>query len=302
MIDIMEQDKILILDIGCGRKKIAGAVGIDFSSMSDADLVIDLNHEPLPYDDSSVDFIYSSHTLEHLSTKGFIHVMQEAYRVLRPGAQFKIVVPFFTTTVNLANPFHNNNICFNEHTFRFFSSEPNCEALPKHEYETPSCPQWGLRYSANSEIGIEFKTLRIDKFYFPHYAERSAPERAAACSSALNVAEQISYSLQAVKPCPVRPETGPIATLDDPFLFVEDQLSFLSKQLSYLKDHEIHSSPEIERGQLLIGSKKIGALYSSEGILTPVNFFIYELDDVIQSLRRIIDNNQADISTKANNQ
>lgn len=293
---------MLVLDIGCGRKKIAGAVGIDFSSMSDADVVVDLNHERLPFDDSSVDFIYSSHTLEHLSLDGFFHVMKEAYRVLRPGAQFKIVVPYYTTTLNFANPFHNNNICFNEHTFRFFSSESDCEALPKHEYQTRSCPHWGLRYSANSEIGIEFKTLRIDKFYFPQYAEQSGPDKAVACSSKLNVAEQISYSLQAVKPCPVRPETGPVAPPEDPYLFVEQQLSFLSEQLTYLQGQRICSSPDIERGRLLVGSRKVGgALYCTGEILTPVNFLIFELDDVIQGLRRLIDIHQTNISAGSAN-
>ncbi|WP_157275139.1 class I SAM-dependent methyltransferase [Dechloromonas agitata] len=288
---------MLILDIGCGRKKIAGAVGIDFSPMSDADVVIDLNYEPLPFDDSSVDFIYSSHTLEHLSLDGFFHVMREAYRVLRPEAQFKIVVPYFTTSVNLANPFHNNNICFNEHTFRFFSSDLECEAIPKLEYQTPSCPHWGLRYSANSEIDLEFKTLRIDKFYFPQYAQQSGPDRVVACSSKLNVAEQIIYSLQAVKPCPVRPETGPISPPDDPYLFVERQLSFLSEQLTYLQDQGICSSSEIERGRLLVGSRRVegGALYCIDKILTPVNFLVFELDDVIQALRRLIDRHQTNI-------
>jgi SAM-dependent methyltransferase len=291
-----------ILDIGCGRKKIAGAIGVDFSSMSDADIVIDLNHERLPFDDSSVDFIYSSHTLEHLSLDGFFHVMKEAYRVLRPEGQFKVVVPYFTTTLNLANPFHNNNICFNEHTFRFFSSDAECDAILKEEYQTPSCPHWGLRYSANSEIGIEFKTLRIDKFYFPRYAEQSESDKAAACSSKLNVAEQISYSLQAVKPCPVRPETGPVSPPEDPYLFVERQLAFLSEQLTYLQDQGICFSPEIERGRLFVESRRLGgALYCTGEILTPVNFLAHELDDTIQSLRRLIDRHQIDINYRGAN-
>ena len=52
-------------------EKIAGVIGVDFSKMSDADIVIDLNKERLPFDGSSVDFIYSSHTLEYLSLYGF---------------------------------------------------------------------------------------------------------------------------------------------------------------------------------------------------------------------------------------
>lgn len=157
---------MITIDIGCGRKKIAGAIGIDFSSMSNADIILDLNHAKLPFEDNSVDFAFSSHALEHLTIDGFLNVLKEVYRILKPTGQFKIVVPYFTTTTNFANPFHNNNICFNEHTFRFFSSDYETEALEKYEYQTPSCPQWGLRYSANSELGIEFRTLKVGFFLF----------------------------------------------------------------------------------------------------------------------------------------
>lgn len=105
-------------------------------------------------------------------------------------------------------------------------------------------------------IGVDFS---------PWYAEQTQPDKATACSSKLNVAEQISYSLQAVKPCPVRPETGPVSPPDDPFLFVERQLSFLSEQLTYLQDQGICASPEIERGRLLVESQKVGGGYTLPG-------------------------------------
>ncbi|WOG26345.1 class I SAM-dependent methyltransferase [Endozoicomonas sp. 8E] len=282
---------MLILDIGCGRKKIAGAVGIDFSQMCNADVVLDLNHGRLPYDDNSVDFIFSSHTLEHLILDGFVHVMRESYRVLRAGSQFKIVVPYYPSTANFANLLHNNNICFNEHTFRFFSSETEREAISKDEYQSPSCQHWGLRYSSNNEIGIEFITLRIDKFYLPLYSEQSEPVKAA-CSSKLNVAVKISNSLQAIKLCPIRPSAGPVSSPSDSHIFVERQLSFLSKQLTYLNDLGFTFEPEIERGRQLCTSQRVagGGLYSTGFVLTPVNFLVHELDYVIQALRRLIDN------------
>jgi len=66
----MQNKDQIILDIGCGQKKIEGAIGIDFSPYSVADIVLDLNKEKLPFEDSSVDFIYTSHALEHLSWGG----------------------------------------------------------------------------------------------------------------------------------------------------------------------------------------------------------------------------------------
>lgn len=280
---------MIVLDIGCGRKKITGAIGIDFSAMSDADITLDLNKENLPFEDSSVDFIFSSHTLEHLTIDGFLHVMQECYRVLKPSGQLKIVVPYFTTTANLANPFHNNNICFNEHTFRFFSSDTETDALPKQEYVSPSCPHWGLRYSANSEIGIEFKTLSMSYFYFPEYADAPDSEKFLARSSKMNVVDQIAYSLEAVKPCPVRPETGPVGTKDDPFVFVDQQLDHIRNQVAYLEAREVGGGDLSAARRVLTATKADGSIFSVNGVLTPVNFLVYELDTVIQDLRRKID-------------
>jgi SAM-dependent methyltransferase len=283
---------MIAIDIGCGRKKMAGSVGIDFSALSDADIVLDLNCEKLPFDDNSVDFAFSSHALEHLTLDGFFNVLGEVYRVLKPGGQFKLVVPYFTTMPNLANPFHNNNICFNEHTFRFFSSDMETDALPKYQYQTPSCGHWGLRYSANSELGIEFKTRKIGFFYFPEYRDLDEKDRFAARASKTNVVEQIIYTLEPVKPCPVRPEMGPVASNDDPHEFVGGQIAHLKGQVEYLAARNVEG-PDIEVArEYATQTERIGDCYQTGGVLTPVNFFVYELDDFIQRLRHIIDSLQ----------
>ncbi|MFA0156317.1 hypothetical protein [Vibrio sp. 10N.261.46.A3] len=49
-----------ILDVGCGQKKLPGSIGIDFSPMSDADIVLNLNEEMLPFDDNEIDYIFIS--------------------------------------------------------------------------------------------------------------------------------------------------------------------------------------------------------------------------------------------------
>lgn len=47
----------------------------------------------LPYDDRSVDYIYTSHLLEHLTKKQAIRLLRECYRVLKPDGIIRIVVP-----------------------------------------------------------------------------------------------------------------------------------------------------------------------------------------------------------------
>lgn len=47
----------------------------------------------LPFRDNSVPHIFSSHFLEHLTRKEAISLIEECYRVIRPGGIIRIVVP-----------------------------------------------------------------------------------------------------------------------------------------------------------------------------------------------------------------
>ena len=277
-----------ILDIGCGRKKIKGAIGLDFSSLSDADITIDLNVEKFPFDDNSFDFLYSSHTLEHLTMDGFWNVMNEAYRILKPVGQFMITVPYFHTRANLANPFHNNQICFNEHTFRFLSSEMTTPCMAPHEYATPSCPQWGLRYSANAELNMEWRTLAIKYYYFPEFRDASESEKFHARATRDNVVDQISYSLQVVKPCPIRPETGPVATGEDPSTYVLKQITHLKNQIQHLNTFGTDNALIKDAESFLNDLKPEGDVYKCGTYYIPVSQLVYVLDDYIQPLQSLI--------------
>jgi predicted SAM-dependent methyltransferase len=55
----------------------------------------------LPFDTGSVDAIYASHFLEHLSREGAGRFLKEARRLLRPGGLIRIVVPDLAAIVEL---------------------------------------------------------------------------------------------------------------------------------------------------------------------------------------------------------
>jgi SAM-dependent methyltransferase len=89
-----------ILDVGCGRRKLSGAVGIDRRRRQavDAELQLDIDHDlldfPWPIADASFDLVHCSHVLEHLPPTA--RVIEEIYRILRPGGQAFIVCPHFS--------------------------------------------------------------------------------------------------------------------------------------------------------------------------------------------------------------
>lgn len=74
----------LRLHLGCGRNPKEGFINIDMYDIPGVDLVHDLSKFPWPFEDNSVDEIFSSHFLEHFSGSDFSLIMQECYRILKP--------------------------------------------------------------------------------------------------------------------------------------------------------------------------------------------------------------------------
>lgn len=55
----------------------------------------------LSFPDQSIDYLYCSHFLEHLSRAEALHLLQESHRVLKPNGTFRICVPDLAYAVSL---------------------------------------------------------------------------------------------------------------------------------------------------------------------------------------------------------
>ena len=93
-----------ILDMGCGNKKVKGAIGIDHNKDSQADVIHDLNKFPWPLKSNYFDDIYATHSLEHLGNT--LAVMNEIHRVAKPGAIVNIWSPHFSSALAWDDPTH----------------------------------------------------------------------------------------------------------------------------------------------------------------------------------------------------
>jgi SAM-dependent methyltransferase len=82
-----------VLDVGCGYRKTPGSIGMDVLENSAADVIADLSG-PWPFADGSFDKVVANHVLEHVPE--VVHVVQEAYRVLKSGGRFIIRGPHFS--------------------------------------------------------------------------------------------------------------------------------------------------------------------------------------------------------------
>lgn len=109
------------LDLGCGNKKKDGYTGIDIDNYGAADIVQDLRFTPIPYKDNSIDGVYASHFLEHLTFDENIYLFNEIYRVLKPDAIFEIVVPHGFSYAGMVDLSHKT--FWTEDTFGYFTPE-----------------------------------------------------------------------------------------------------------------------------------------------------------------------------------
>lgn len=89
----IELPQLKILDLGCGKKKRAGSIGVDYSDRHNADIIHDLNIFPYPFESNSIDQIYLDNVLEHLEQP--MRVMEEIYRITKAGGKVKVIVPYF---------------------------------------------------------------------------------------------------------------------------------------------------------------------------------------------------------------
>jgi hypothetical protein len=88
------QAENLKLDLGCGKRKKEGFIGVDQHAFEGVDQVVNLKG-PWPWGNGSVEEIHMSHCLEHFNGNERVHIFNEMYRVMRIGAKATIMTPYW---------------------------------------------------------------------------------------------------------------------------------------------------------------------------------------------------------------
>lgn len=104
------------LNVGCGldiRPAAEGWVNMDVAKLDGVDVVHDILRFPWPFEAGSFDHVYMSHVLEHVPHRvdghardGFVLVMEEVHRILRPGGTFEILSPHPESEDRWVDPTH----------------------------------------------------------------------------------------------------------------------------------------------------------------------------------------------------
>lgn len=99
-------DEAVKLDIGCGKNKQPGYIGIDAIAFEGVDVVMDVRKKWDQYADASVDEVHCSHFVEHLTNSERINFWNELHRVLKKGAQARIITPHWSNACAYGDPTH----------------------------------------------------------------------------------------------------------------------------------------------------------------------------------------------------
>ena len=92
------------LDIGCGRGKPDGYIGIDMLDFDGVDIVWNLENFPWPLEDNSFDYIRAFHIVEHIND--LVGLFKEVHRIASDNAILNISTPHFSSRNSWIDPTH----------------------------------------------------------------------------------------------------------------------------------------------------------------------------------------------------
>src|SRR5687768_17165965 len=84
----------LCLDLGAGQNPREGFIPVDAVAIPGMNNIVhDLSVFPYPWDESTVDEVHLSHVLEHFTKPDRAKMLNEIYRILKPGGLATIITP-----------------------------------------------------------------------------------------------------------------------------------------------------------------------------------------------------------------
>jgi hypothetical protein len=194
------------LNLGSGQWKLPGYVNVDRSPESRPDQVVDLEELPWPFADGCAEEVLMSHVLEHLGEQNSVYmgILRELYRICRPGALVKIVVPHPRHDTFLIDPTHVRAIL--PESMMMLSKQRNLECQQKGISDTPL----GLY------LDVDFEVVEVSQALDPLWdkevasGKMSRDEVLGVARLYCNVIKEVTIVMRAIKPG--APPTGGEAT------------------------------------------------------------------------------------------
>jgi SAM-dependent methyltransferase len=128
LLDRIRSSEKVVIELGCGEKKRAGAIGFDRLPLTGVDYVADLEAGLDFLSPNSVDEFHSKHVLEHI--ENFEPLMRGIHRALKPGGIKVAVVPHFS------NPYYYSDYT-HKRFFGLYTFDYLAERDPRYRRRVP---------------------------------------------------------------------------------------------------------------------------------------------------------------------
>lgn len=145
----------VILDLGCGFAKTNGAIGVERALLEGVDIVTELDSQPYPFADNSIDEIHLNDVIEHLPNT--IKTMEEIYRIMKPGGHIFIRVIDWSSSMNADDPQHITR--FTQKTFNYFGTYKD-----RMHYSTARYKVNNIKITYNPAVKRYFRFTPILRF------------------------------------------------------------------------------------------------------------------------------------------
>lgn len=180
------------LNIGAGYKRYPDFLNVDSDPNCKPDYHVNLDDKNLvlPFDDNAVEYVIAHHILEHIG-EGYFKLLQELYRVCKPGAIIDVRVPHPCHEVYLNDPTHKRPITVEG--MRLFSKKFNELEIQRGG----SSSTLGIMFDVDFEL-VDYNFVH-DGFYDAIKPKLSQEELQRLFREALNVCIEIHMKVQVIK-------------------------------------------------------------------------------------------------------
>ena len=148
----------LWLDVGCGEFKKPDCVGMDVRRVKGVDVVHDCEVVPWPFAGDTFTRVIMSHLVEHLKPWLIINIMDEVWRILKPGGILMLAMPYAGSFGHWQDPTHIRP--WNEATATYFDPDKPLYGIYKPKPWKIEANVW--RNDGNLEIVLRKRDVKAD--------------------------------------------------------------------------------------------------------------------------------------------
>lgn len=178
------------INIGSGYKRYDGFLNIDSDPLTKPDILVDIENDPIPLDDNSVDEIKAYHILEHIG-EGYFKLIQELYRICKD-----------TAIVDIQVPHHRSEVFYNDPTHVRFITVENLRMFSKSRNEW-YLNQWNSSSGLGTKLNVDFEIIEFNFIPSGRWIERfktmTSDQIEEVSANFNNVYDELHCKLQVIK-------------------------------------------------------------------------------------------------------